>query len=837
MRRLPRPKSQSLKRFADDRGRLIEDLIWGIRLFQSGISSYVLLEPARLEGVMMVRFAICRLFAAVLALGGVIGCNPGAGSGGNSRTVDRFIVQENASPNPGGETPAAAESTPAESSVPAQQASPTAGGSGGAAEPPTQGTASSGPASPVQGANTQAVGGLNVPISNPMTATPPAAPVTQPADASPETIPTGTTASAPTDQVVDLLAMVVPERDSRNGVWQREGNALVSPPQALTVLTFPHRVQGRYRVTITAERIQGNEALNLVVPYFGRPAMFVLEGFGKKVIGLNLIEGRTADQHPSSVRGDVFVSGRATEIACSVHGFGLTLSCDGSRIRWSWSGSPAVVRIDSRFWTDIPGDRISLAVYSAETRFRVSRAVLEPLSSDEIAASRMPPPQRAPGFFDERSWPGGFGGPPPANASPGSPGGPDRGSVPRPGEQSGAAEDFPPPRFAPAEPAPEEAQRRKESVCLVESPLISGSGFVLGENIIATNAHVTAEAFVDEIKLVFGSQRSQTFRPKRILYEDGLRDICLMEADVAAPPIPFLPDYELQKGDKVVVIGNPSLGETGFVLRDAVTTGRISALVHTGGCDFYQIHAEISPGSSGGPVLNWAGEVIGIIAMKATAKGEDEIRKAMMRLDRSVVAQAGFSTGRGIAFAVPAPVVAEALTHARSPNPTELQKIADWHDARVILRRSAALWAIHFLKFCANVPSAVREQEMNIRLRRLPAATLRQIKQVDLMPPTEAWALLSVLEGPEVSRMVRACSNQLDERFEALRGSSHLPQDALKSLDELRRAVTRAKGLAENPPNNYQYYAKAFYDQKDSVKQLVERLAEQLQVEEAGYGD
>lgn len=114
---------------------------------------------------------------------------------------------------------------------------------------------------------------------------------------------------------------------------------------------------------------------------------------------------------------------------------------------------------------------------------------------------------------------------------------------------------------------------------------------------------------------------------------------------------------------------------------------------------------------------------------------------------------------------------------------------------------------------------------------------MRQIKQVELLPPAEAKALLSALESAEVSRMVRACSNQLDQRFEALRGGGNLPEEAVKSLDELRRAVTRAKGLAENPPNNYQYYSKAFHDQKDSVKELVERLAEQLHAEEAGYAE
>ncbi|WP_460185239.1 S1C family serine protease [Thermopirellula anaerolimosa] len=754
------------------------------------------------------------------------------------RSADQFVVQRESPVQENGRSEPKSENTPPATAVPSPVDSAAAANKGGGTTSPSGSMVASSPAPIVQSADGQAVGGVTAPSSSPAN---PATTPPEPSATQAVTVPVSASTSAATSHVTDLLAMVVPERDSRDGVWQREGDALVSPPQALTVLTFPYRVEGNFKLTIVAERIQGQEALNLVVPFGGRPAMFVLEGFGKKVTGLNLVRGMTADQSPGSLRGTVFLPGKPTEITCLVSMAKLSLRCDGNRLTYTWSGSPDSVQLDSRFWTGIPGDRISLTVYSANTRFRISRAVLEPLTADEIAAATAPPsrPSRPPVFFDERNLGSGMDHPPgspPPRATAGVPVGQGgEAMAPASEEVASSPRDYAPPRLAPAEPAPEESQRRKESVCLIETPLGSGSGFVLADNIIATNAHVTADAFADEIKLSFGSQRSQSFRASRILYEDGLRDICLLEAQVSAPPIPFRSDYEMKRGDQVVVIGNPSLGETGILLRDAVTTGRISALVHTGGCDFYQIHAEISPGSSGGPVLSWSGEVVGIIAMKATDKGEDEIRKAMTRLDRSVVSQAGFASGRGIAFAVPAPVVAEALAHAQSAASAEVGKVEVWHNARVILRRSAMLWALHFIKFCANVPPAVREQEINIRFRRIPASALRQIKQVDLIPPEEASALLSLLEGPEVSRIVRACSNQLDERFEALRSGGRLPEDALKSLDDLRRAVSRAKGLAENPPTNYQYYSKAFYDQKDSVKALVERLVDQLHVEEAGY--
>lgn len=619
---------------------------------------------------------------------------------------------------------------------------------------------------------------------------------------------------------IDLLSLMDPARDSRNGVWDIEGGNLLSPTQAQTVCTFPRRVAGPFKLTVLAERIQGNEALNVVVPFAGRPAMVVLEGFGNMSSGINKVRNLPANMNPTSMKGVVFHPGQPARIVFLVSGNTISVNCN-DQLRFSWSGSPQAIELDERYWSGLPGDQVSLTVFTATTRFRISRATLEPLSefekgdlakrsSQDPPAGVRPPRGRFEPPFGARSS-GGF---PPATAS-------------------SSQETLP---SAPTAPPPEEALNRKESVCLIETAKGTGSGFVLANNIVATNAHVVNDVFVEEIKLVFGAQRSQTFRVNRILYEDPLRDICLLEAAVPAPAIPLVANHTFQRGEQVVIIGNPVLGKTDVVLRDAVTTGPISAVVHAKGCDFYQIHATINPGSSGGPVLNARGEVTGIVAMKATETGQREIHQALTRLDKAIASHVRLVSGQGIAFAIPAPVVAEALDEAQNADSTQLAKVADWHQARVVFQRSAALGAIYFLKFCTNVPPSVREQERNIQTGRIPAAAARQIKRVELLSQPQAASLARALESEEVAKLVRVFSTGLNEKLQALQASSQLPEDTLRALGDLQRAVNRNKGLAENPPSSYQNYSKAFHDQRDLLKQLVDRLSEQLRIEEAGYG-
>jgi len=133
-----------------------------------------------------------------------------------------------------------------------------------------------------------------------------------------------------------------------------------------------------------------------------------------------------------------------------------------------------------------------------------------------------------------------------------------------------------------------------------------GSGFFISKNgDIITNRHVLEEASKAEIKVGEGKVYAIT----GIVAEDKEHD--LIRASVDIPPEIVSP-IELycavpEVGERVIVIGSP-LG-----LEQTVSDGIISAvreIPHFG--KIIQITAPLSPGSSGSPVVNMKGEVIGI---------------------------------------------------------------------------------------------------------------------------------------------------------------------------------------------------------------------------------
>jgi S1-C subfamily serine protease len=137
-----------------------------------------------------------------------------------------------------------------------------------------------------------------------------------------------------------------------------------------------------------------------------------------------------------------------------------------------------------------------------------------------------------------------------------------------------------------------------------------------------TNYHVIASAWERGVKTVQvfqdeGAQLTGTI-------EQALPDIDLALIDVTAN-IPALKQSSdtPRAGSAVVVIGSP-LG-----LGGSVTTGAVSALREQNGINFIQFSAPISPGNSGGPLVNSAGEVIGITELKSVAFGAEGIALAI----------------------------------------------------------------------------------------------------------------------------------------------------------------------------------------------------------------
>jgi serine protease Do len=141
-----------------------------------------------------------------------------------------------------------------------------------------------------------------------------------------------------------------------------------------------------------------------------------------------------------------------------------------------------------------------------------------------------------------------------------------------------------------------------------------GTGFVVDKTgIIVTNVHVVA----GEAKITVRFSDGSTLPVMRIAAADIDRDLVLLDTDPAsALPTLTLGDSDaLSAGDAVIAIGNP-LG----VLDYSVSNGLVSSVRKLSAeMTVLQISAPISQGSSGGPLFNQDGEVIGITTAIITA--------------------------------------------------------------------------------------------------------------------------------------------------------------------------------------------------------------------------
>jgi serine protease Do len=153
-----------------------------------------------------------------------------------------------------------------------------------------------------------------------------------------------------------------------------------------------------------------------------------------------------------------------------------------------------------------------------------------------------------------------------------------------------------------------------------------GTGFLVSPNgLIITNQHVTAGA--DEIVVTLRDRREF---PARLMGEDDQTDIAVLRVDTTALPVaPIGTSRELLVGDWVVAIGNPygmllgnpepsiTAGVVSGLGRDILPSGELGGVY----VDMIQTDAAINPGNSGGPLVNAAGEVVGVNAFIITQSG------------------------------------------------------------------------------------------------------------------------------------------------------------------------------------------------------------------------
>lgn len=145
------------------------------------------------------------------------------------------------------------------------------------------------------------------------------------------------------------------------------------------------------------------------------------------------------------------------------------------------------------------------------------------------------------------------------------------------------------------------------AIVTVLTPKGLGTGFVVKPGgWIATNLHVVAGAPALQVRMADESRHEVV----EVLGFDLKRDLVLLRIDATGLPTLHLGNSEgVQAGDPVVAIGHP-LG-----LQDTVSDGLISGLrVVDPDLTVLQISAPIAPGSSGGPLFDEHGQVIGVAA-------------------------------------------------------------------------------------------------------------------------------------------------------------------------------------------------------------------------------
>jgi hypothetical protein len=235
----------------------------------------------------------------------------------------------------------------------------------------------------------------------------------------------------------------------------------------------------------------------------------------------------------------------------------------------------------------------------------------------------------------------------------------------------------PSPKQAPAAVAPSRAltpadiaAKALPAVVTIRTPRTLGTGFVVrADGWIATNLHVV----VGGPRVVVTLRDGRELPIVELLAASPDHDLALVRVEARGLPALALGDSSaMRPGDPVVAIGNP------MGLEDTVSNGLVSARRKVeGGLEVLQVSAPIAPGSSGGPIFNDHGEVIG-------------------------VATAVLSGGQNLAFGVPTAYLAQMI---REPAPMPFAEfaalLAHVHDASAPkIRRSVPHHPLTLLDGC-----------------------------------------------------------------------------------------------------------------------------------------
>jgi S1-C subfamily serine protease len=179
---------------------------------------------------------------------------------------------------------------------------------------------------------------------------------------------------------------------------------------------------------------------------------------------------------------------------------------------------------------------------------------------------------------------------------------------------------------SPIKLTPTADERRDRSVWVVEHPEHYGTAFFLAHVGLVTAAHCVGG--LTEVDVLHPSRHTTKFTAK-VLHVDEHRDVAILDPSA----IPSTEFYELESASKPVVVTDAvtAVGypDWGLGERLNIRSGEVSSLTARFGVGIIEVTQQLMQGMSGGPILNTAGEVVGIIHKGGPAEG----RQFAIKLD------------------------------------------------------------------------------------------------------------------------------------------------------------------------------------------------------------
>ena len=349
-----------------------------------------------------------------------------------------------------------------------------------------------------------------------------------------------------------------------------------------------------------------------------------------------------------------------------------------------------------------------------------------------------------------------------------------------------------------------------------------GSAFLIGNGRLVTNAHVVraGRAFLKTgaVALPLSVERADAVQDLAILRCDNVLEATPLRLASKDPPI----------GTTVFAIGNPR------GLERSISEGIVSGLRTMEGRQLLQITAAISPGSSGGPVLNRDGEVIG-------------------------VAVGFFENGQNLNFAVPAAVLSALLAGplAQSEFANALQGVRDalaspvpapsdraawdarWASERLALQQASlhAAGARDFLALLTLADSTtatdLAEQFANEVMRR--EAKLADSARVLLLDAWR-WSTPDSTDLPQARKVLAVAETLVAHRPQYGRAEA-FRANALLALGRYREGIAAARQAVRKGGDDLSWYWTVYHSAVGRYGSVTEDDTVFAQMTKAGFAD